>query len=504
MGDVADIMGVKKPAAESLSEVTKILNAASSGTAGRGALSIPGSARQAATPTGGSSSSSAAAPSKAPPGTAREVYQLLDGAARAEAWAAYEAERTRAAARERVVGDRPTVADFVGKKKSKKAKKRDKEKASRRGWRLVPFQHPARTDALELSHWVRAKDVGKPYKFAKLNVPVPVPDAAAVRSALGRAPQAGGSGGGGDDSWTDDETVALFDTLATVGIRWPVVVDRHRTWAAEHGRPERRVEHLKARYYEVRRAVAQAAAAPAAAEAAEQPTVGAKRSAGVAQLDADDFTYPLAAELRRRDALDALLRRTPDDVAREAELTSGFARIQTNFKRMHAMKPRILRACDDILHKCMPKVEIGSKRDDPTGSEGDGGVEMLEDVTAQAEALVGKSNAKNARELARKKKKKGVAGPIMGAGLTMPRGSERKAMKVEAALDELGIQHRPLEDSLLMPYFKYVCAGIVSLVDIQRIRSQKEYQAAVLTAHAAKVKAQVERVRQAVEAQKET
>jgi hypothetical protein len=197
--------------------------------------------------------------------------------------------------------------------------------------------------------------MGKPYKFAKLSVPVPVPTVSEVKSVFQKELATGG--------WTEEETLTLFEILASVGIRWPVVFDRFLGWSREReGRRERRVEELKARYYEVRRAVASAANPPSPSlslSLSPSQRVGEKRGASTAGLDADDFTYPLSAELARRDTLDALLRRTAREAERERELTSGFSRIQLNFKRMHAMKPRILRACDDILHKCMPRVVAG-------------------------------------------------------------------------------------------------------------------------------------------------
>jgi hypothetical protein len=116
---------------------------------------------------------------------------------------------------------------------------------------------------------------------------------------------------------------------------------------------------------------------------------------------------------------------------------------------------------------------------------------------------VGKSSAKSAREQAAKKARKGVAGPVMGPGLSMPRGRERKGEKVEAALDELGITSRPLSLSLLLPYFKYVVSGILTLVDVQRMRAQKEYQSAVLLVHRERVQREVERVRGFIERERE-
>eukprot|EP00887_Chlorella_sp_A99_P004929 scaffold4.g4929.t1 len=138
------------------------------------------------------------------------------------------------------------------RKASELKAQKEKSKASRRGvvtfeWRR--FANPARSDGLELEHWVKCykdaagrvtpADAGE-YPFAKFNKKPTVLRYSDEewRSLLAR-----------DAAWSREETDYLLDLVEGLGLRWLVVADRYTF----PGGQLRSLEDLKARYYSVAR-----------------------------------------------------------------------------------------------------------------------------------------------------------------------------------------------------------------------------------------------------------
>ncbi|XP_024379612.1 SWR1-complex protein 4 isoform X2 [Physcomitrium patens] len=114
-------------------------------------------------------------------------------------------------------------------------------------WQWLPFSTSARTDNLQLYHWVRIVDGSQPsgdYAFAKYNKGVD-----GVRYTDEEYNQLLV-----DPNWSREETDRLFDMCEQFDLRFIVIADRFT--------PPRTVEELKHRYYSAAKTIIQARAGP--------------------------------------------------------------------------------------------------------------------------------------------------------------------------------------------------------------------------------------------------
>ncbi|KAJ7551439.1 hypothetical protein O6H91_06G015300 [Diphasiastrum complanatum] len=155
--------------------------------------------------------------SKKPEGVSREVYALTGGL--------------------------PPVIPTVEQAASKRRNVLQSQKVS---WQWLPFTSSARTDNLQLYHWVRAVDEVAPtgdYSFAKYNKSVEIvryTNEEYNKHLL-------------DMNWTRQETDQLFDLCEQFDLRFIIIADRIT--------PPRSVEELKNRYYSAAKTIILARAA---------------------------------------------------------------------------------------------------------------------------------------------------------------------------------------------------------------------------------------------------
>jgi DNA methyltransferase 1-associated protein 1 len=112
-------------------------------------------------------------------------------------------------------------------------------------WQWLPFSTSARTDNLQLYHWVRLVDDSQPsgdYAFAKYNKGV---DGVKYTDEEYNQWLV-------DTNWSREETDQLFDMCERFDMRFIVIADRFS--------PPRTVEELKQRYYSAAKAILQARA----------------------------------------------------------------------------------------------------------------------------------------------------------------------------------------------------------------------------------------------------
>lgn len=232
---------------------------------------------------------------KPPKGISREVWQITrgtsvhDGDARAPVM--------------------PTAVTLHGLK--------DKRKITARTvtWQWQPFRNSARTDSLQLKHWVKKAiggaqqtlmgtnggDVGGDYAFAKYNKKVDMitytNEEYEQRLKLL------------DESWSKEETDYLFELLARFDLRFIIVQDR---WAFE-GSKARSVDDLKVRYYTIAKTLIEARA--------ETP-----EEAATHQIVKMPFNPQ--HEYDRKVALNTLLNRTNGEMKEEAEILNKVREIE--------------------------------------------------------------------------------------------------------------------------------------------------------------------------------
>ena len=163
-------------------------------------------------------------------------------------------------------GDRAPPVAIIDSHKTFRAKLKRDFKPSH--WDFASFTNDARRDDLQLRHWKRHKpnraqsapgnadamdvensdpDAPEPYRFAKYNVDISVPqyDDEKYNTHLRSA------------EWSREETDYLLGLVKEYAQKWPIIIDRYE-WPP--GQPDgdstalvgsRTLEQLKARYYQV-------------------------------------------------------------------------------------------------------------------------------------------------------------------------------------------------------------------------------------------------------------
>uniref|UniRef100_A0A3P9A643 DNA methyltransferase 1-associated protein 1 n=2 Tax=Esox lucius TaxID=8010 RepID=A0A3P9A643_ESOLU len=167
-----------------------------------------------------------------------------------------------------------------------------------RPWKWMPFTNPARRDGTVFHHWRRLAEEGKDYPFARFNkvVQVPVYSEQEYQMYLH------------DDGWTKAETDHLFDLCKRFDLRFIVVHDRY-----DHQQYRKRsVEDLKERYYSICGKLTKDRAASGA-----EPKI---------------YIFDAGHERRRKEQLERLFNRTPDQVAEEEYLMQELRKIESRKK----------------------------------------------------------------------------------------------------------------------------------------------------------------------------
>uniref|UniRef100_F7CXW9 DNA methyltransferase 1-associated protein 1 n=1 Tax=Monodelphis domestica TaxID=13616 RepID=F7CXW9_MONDO len=167
-----------------------------------------------------------------------------------------------------------------------------------RPWKWMPFTNPARKDGAMFYHWRRAAEEGKDYPFARFNKAVQVPVYSEQEYQLYLH----------DDAWTKAETDHLFDLSRRFDLRFVVIHDRY-----DHQQFKKRsVEDLKERYYHI-----------------------CARLANVRAVPGTDLKVPVfdaGHERRRKEQLERLYNRTPEQVAEEEYLVQELRKIEARKK----------------------------------------------------------------------------------------------------------------------------------------------------------------------------
>ncbi|KAL6339773.1 hypothetical protein AAG906_034859 [Vitis piasezkii] len=164
-------------------------------------------------------------------------------------------------------------------------------------WQWLPFTSSARTDNLQLYHWVRVVNGVPPtgdYSFAKYNKSVNVAKYTDEEYEKYLT----------DPTWTREETDQLFELCERFDLRFIVIADRFPS--------SRTVEDLKNRYYSVSRAIL-VARAPSSGDVSGHPLV--------------KEPYNVSQEVERKRALSMILSQTKQQERKDAEVLAEAKRI---------------------------------------------------------------------------------------------------------------------------------------------------------------------------------
>ncbi|KIJ70140.1 hypothetical protein HYDPIDRAFT_104810 [Hydnomerulius pinastri MD-312] len=200
------------------------------------------------------------------------------------------------------------------------AKPRLKQKPSFGGggkvkWEHRPFRNGARTDSLQLSHWVKANEPDGEYQFAKYNIqPTPYTYSQDEYTRFLE-----------DKDWTKEETDYLFNIVQEFDLRWYVVHDRYEYSDG----PTRAIEDLKDRYYSVCRKLIR-----------NRPWAGDESSKS--QL-LNSYQFDKEREKMRKNYIASLEERTPEEIAEEEALFIELKRLEQNERKFKKERDDLLR-----------------------------------------------------------------------------------------------------------------------------------------------------------------
>ncbi|KAG6378754.1 hypothetical protein JVT61DRAFT_13027 [Boletus reticuloceps] len=182
-------------------------------------------------------------------------------------------------------------------------------------WEHRPFGNSARSDTLQLFHWVKLSDPIGDYPFAKYNVqPQSYTYSQDEYSRLLE-----------DSEWTKEETDYLFSIVQEYDLRWYVIHDRYNFPDG----PIRAIEDLKDRYYSVCRKLIR-----------NRPCAGDESSRS--QL-LNSYQFDKEREKMRKNYVASLEDRTPEEIAEEEALFVELKRLEQNERKFRKERDDLLR-----------------------------------------------------------------------------------------------------------------------------------------------------------------
>ncbi|KZT36690.1 hypothetical protein SISSUDRAFT_1120791 [Sistotremastrum suecicum HHB10207 ss-3] len=255
----------------------------------RDILSLPGPSNVASTTLKKSSSSIA----KKPEGISRELYSLIGNSA-------------------------PTLTAQFAKPRLKQRPDLGKGKVK---WEQQEFSNSARADGLKLKHWVKVgPDNNKEYPFAKYNTTTTT-----YTYSLDEYTRLLE-----DPEWTKEETDYLFSIVKEYGMRFYIISDRYDY----PGGPPRTIDDLKARYYSICRKLLRT-----------RPWAGDEATR---QQLSNSYAFDKEREIMRKDYIDHLLKRTPEQIAEEEALYIELKRLEQTERRFAKEREELLKTLAGI------------------------------------------------------------------------------------------------------------------------------------------------------------
>ncbi|ODQ79297.1 hypothetical protein BABINDRAFT_162324 [Babjeviella inositovora NRRL Y-12698] len=202
-------------------------------------------------------------------------------------------------------------------------------------WRYETFQNGARTDGLELSHWVK-EDVAGPYPFEKYNTKLPIPrlfeddyDEFLAREEQEKKESDKPEDEQPEEPWSFAETQYLFGLCEMYDLRWVVIHDRYEYETF------RSMEDLKAQFYRL-------SAQILAKRAAETGSNDETTKATIEALN----SFDKLKELNRKEYLTKLLSRSSAEIAEEESLVIEARKFEMSAKKMLTERLQLLKLLD--------------------------------------------------------------------------------------------------------------------------------------------------------------
>ncbi|XP_020780350.1 DNA methyltransferase 1-associated protein 1 isoform X1 [Boleophthalmus pectinirostris] len=305
-----------------------------------------------------------------------------------------------------------------------------------RPWKWMPFSNPARRDGAIFHHWRRVAEEGKDYPFARFNKTVQVPVYSEQEYQLHLH----------DDGWTKAETDHLFDLCKRFDLRFIVVHDRY-----DHQQYRKRsVEDLKERYYSICGKLTKVRAA-----SGTEPKI---------------YIFDAGHERRRKEQLEKLFNRTPEQVAEEEYLIQELRKIETRKKEREKKAQdlqKLIKAADTTTElrraeKRVSKKKLPQKR------------ETEKPVSTSMKAVPETAGIKFPDF-----KSAGVT--LRSQRMKLPSSVGQKKIKaIEQMLVDLGVDLNPLPTEEIVQMFNELRSDLVLLYELKQAHSNCEYEQQML------------------------
>uniref|UniRef100_A0A672YX95 DNA methyltransferase 1-associated protein 1 n=1 Tax=Sphaeramia orbicularis TaxID=375764 RepID=A0A672YX95_9TELE len=299
-----------------------------------------------------------------------------------------------------------------------------------RPWKWMPFTNPARRDGAIFHHWRRVAEEGKDYPFARFNKTVQVPVYSEQEYQMHLH----------DDGWTKAETDHLFDLCKRFDLRFIVVHDRY-----DHQQYRKRsVEDLKERYYNICGKLTKVRAA-----SGTEPKI---------------YVFDAGHERRRKEQLEKLFNRTPEQVAEEEYLIQELRKIETRKKEREKKTQdiqKLIKAADTTTELRRAEKRV-SKKKLPQKRE-------MEKPAVPETAGIKFPDCKSA----------GVA--LRSHRMKLPSSVGQKKIKaIEQILIEQGVDLNPMPTEEIVQMFNELRSDLVLLYELKQAHSNCEYEQQML------------------------
>jgi len=317
-----------------------------------------------------------------------------------------------------------------------------------RCWKRIPFTNPARSDDLQLFHYRRITDEKKEYPFAKFGKAQNHVTYTDEEYNLYLCDESG--------KWSREETDHLFDLSRLFDQRFVVMVDRYD----KEKYPNRCMEDLKERYYDVVRKLIEART-PSGQEAKDVPP-----------------PYDAQHEKNRKEQLIKLFNRTPEQVEEEEMLVAELKKIEMRKKDREKKSQDIHKLINAAENK--PSIATGQE---PISS-------ILQDSInpiIKKDKRPGKKNKKKKAEVDPKvaKDQSGIRFPdLKGSGVFLrssklkmpPSVGNKKSKAVEQLLEELSVDIIPMPTEDICISFNELRNQLLLLYELRQASSTSEYE----------------------------
>ncbi|KAJ7180276.1 hypothetical protein C8R43DRAFT_870600 [Mycena crocata] len=342
-------------------------------------------------------------------------------------------------------------------------------------WEWRSFKNGARTDSLELKHWVKATaDSDAEYQFAKYN----------VQPATYTYSQDEYTRYLEDPEWTKEETDYLVNIVHEYDTRWYVIQDRYEY----PGGVARSMEDIKDRYCSVARKLIR-----------NRPWSGDETSRALLM---STFSFDKDREILRKKYVQSLENRTPEEIAEEEALYMEIKRLEQNERRFKRERDDLLRTIagiesglPDVVEdeSSLSNLHIDVKRSKKKGGAGDlldsPSTPLLGAAPLVRRPQTAKSAAYDAQHCITRTDiapatpaTKAAHQPAYLRSFKLPFPKAAIALKVTQALAELGVSHT----RLVMPtqgnvaLLEALLDATATLVDTKKVVDKVEFDIQVL------------------------